>query len=130
MNPLYHDRMFFDARKRLAVATRLDAMHCLSAVRRRVAELLTSLCAEPALVRTVRSDLVETLLAREALRIAAMEPYQTVTRTCDREQLLEFALTGYLFDWLQDRTHDPMQHALIEQGARQFAVQLTSARPS
>jgi hypothetical protein len=130
MNPLYHDRMFFDARKRLAVATRLDAMHCLSAVRRLVAELLTSLCAEPALVRVVRSDIVETLLAREALRIAAMEPYQTISRAADREQLLEFALTGYLLDWLQERTEDPTQRALIEQGTRQFAAHLTSARPS
>jgi len=125
-----NERAFNDARKALATATRIDAVHCLTSVRRMVAEMLSSLCAEPAVVRLALSDIAETLLAREALRIAALEAYQSVNKTADRENLMEIALAGYLFDWMLSRVDDAIQRQRILQGAQSFASQLTGARPS
>lgn len=125
-----NDRVFNEARKALATATRIDAVHCLTSVRHLVAEMLSSLCVEPGVVRLALSDIAETLLAREALRIAALDAYQSVNRPADRENLMEIALTGYLFDWMLSRVGDVSQRRLILQGAQNFASHLTGARPS
>jgi hypothetical protein len=125
-----NDRAFNEARKTLATATRIDAVHCLTAVRRLVADMLASLCVDPIVVRLVLSDIAETLLAREALRIADLEAYQSVNKIADRENLMEIALTGYLFDWALSRVDDASQRQLILQGAQNFASHLTGARPS
>jgi len=130
MTHLLTNRVFNDARKALVLATRVDALQCLSAVRRLVAEILTSLCADASVVRLVTSDLAETLLARESLRIAQMPSYRSVTKTSERESLLEIALVGYLFDWTLERTSDASQHSIVLQGAQLFANQLTGAKPS
>lgn len=125
-----NDRAFNEARKTLAMATRIDAMHCMTSVRRMVAEMLSSLCVEPSVVRLALSDIAETLLSREALRISALEAYQSVNKASDRENLMEIALAGYLFDWMLSRVGDSSQRRLVLQGAQNFANHLTGARPS
>lgn len=126
MTPTLHENLFNDTRKLLCNAARVDATHCLSCVQRQVADFLLAHEADDALVRMSKSDIAEAVLAREALRIAASEPYRELARMAEREQVLELALSAVLFDFVLSRARTTAQRERVEASARSYARNVTS----
>lgn len=123
------ERMFSDVRKNLAQSTQVDAVRCFAAVQAHVAKHLSSLRVDESLIRLAKSDLAETLLSKEALRIAEAPVYRLPMRPPERLQVLELALTGFLFDWVTARASSARQRELIDACARRFVEQLLTGTP-
>lgn len=98
--PSFHDQVFFNTRKSLAHAARLDVVACISAVQRKTAVRLSTACAAPATVLLATADLTETLMAREALVFASQESYATLRTVRERANALDAALACFLLQRL------------------------------
>lgn len=119
-----NSRVFFETRKALTLATRVDVLPCISLVRRQVADFLLMLSVEDDIVRLAKSDIAETLLSQEALRIAADPVYQETDKQQDREALMTVALGSYLFGWIVAGCRTDKQKALVQSSASRYAAAL------
>lgn len=100
----FDDRVYFDARQALTLATRVDALHCIALTRRLISEFLLRVNAEDALVRLAKGDVAETVLARRAMEVAGHESYLACQSVREREDVLELTLAETLVAWLQARS--------------------------
>jgi len=125
MTPLFTEHTYNDARKALAMATRTNAEQLLALVQRQVSCFLTDLSVDPTVIRLAKSDIAETLLAKEALRHAHDEDYQGIESLRDRQDYLQLVLAIFLFDWLALQVSNAQQRTLVSDSARYYVAKLT-----
>lgn len=125
MTPLFTENTYNDARKALALATRINAEQWLALVQRQVSCFLTDLAVDPVVIRLAKSDIAETLLAKESLRHASDPEYQAIESLTDRQDYLQLVLAIFLFDWLALQVSNAQQRSLVSDGARYYVARMT-----
>ncbi|KWU23362.1 hypothetical protein AS149_37460 [Burkholderia cenocepacia] len=94
-----------------AQANALDVIHLVQTQLLRLAlqiDLPDSAC------RLVKSDVAESILAKDVHRITDMPEYQVLTERKARESALEAGLYGTLLTWLASRLEFYLAHKLMQ----------------
>lgn len=92
-------------------AMRVDALACINAAQRRVADVLFQVGASERMVRMALSDLLETLLARAGACIATSEGFPQAAHRNARCAYLTLHLEQSLAAWLRSNARDAREEA-------------------
>ena len=101
--PLLTERTYNDSRKRLSVLAQAMALDAVHRAQAQAQALLAGSGASPDTLRLLRSDVAESLLARDVARVVGLEDYAQLRTPAQREDILVQALTGTLFSWVASR---------------------------
>ena len=97
--------------EQLLSATQVDALACINAAQRRVADVLFRVGATERLVRMAHSDLLETLLARAGACIAQSPGYPAEGQGNSRVTFMTLHLELTLATWLGTNANTPQELA-------------------
>ena len=112
--PTLTDRSFYESRRRLMLQAQANALDVIHLVQTQLLRLALQIELPDTACRLIKSDVAESILARDVQRITDLSDYQALTDRTPREAALEAGLYGTLLAWVASRISPDLAHRLMQ----------------
>lgn len=112
--PTLTDRSYFDARQKLMLLAQANALDVIHLVQTQMLRLVLRVELPEDACRLVKSDVAESILAKDVQRITDLPGYQQLGERNAREAALESGLYGTLLAWVGSRLSDDRAQILMQ----------------
>jgi hypothetical protein len=126
--PALTERTYNDSRRQLSVLAQAMALDVIHRAQSQAVTLIFQAGLPDAAARLLKSDIAETILAKDVARIVECDGYQQVATAARREDILEQALVGTLLGWVSQKVEPADAHRLLQAVLSLYAPSTPDAR--
>jgi len=112
--PTLTERSYFEARQKLVLLAQANALDVIHLVQTQMLRLALQVELPDDACRLIKSDVAESILAKDVQRLTDLPGYRQLTDRNARESTLESGLYGTLLAWVGSRLPDDHAQALIQ----------------
>ncbi|KWT98486.1 MULTISPECIES: hypothetical protein [unclassified Variovorax] len=112
--PALTERTYNDSRRKLSVLAQAMALDVIHRAQSQAVTLILQAGLPDDAARLLKSDIAESLLAKDVARVVECEGYLQVPTAARREEILEQALVGTLLGWVSQKVEQEDAHRLLQ----------------